>query len=79
MLNSEQPTVVWARRHLKKIILTNFENLNSTSNVLQETLDFLVLTDPVIIYIYLGTTDEHFRDQRYVHHPTSKLPKCDLV
>ena len=41
--------------------------------------DFLVLTDPVIICIYLRTTDIHFYDQRNGHHPTSKLLKCDLV
>ena len=33
------------------MILTNFENLNSVSNIFQETHDFLVLKDPVIICI----------------------------
>ena len=78
-LNSEQPTVLLARRHLNTIILTNFENLNSISNIFQEIHDFLVLADPLIICIYLRTTDRHFRDQGNVLHPTPKLPKCDLV
>ena len=30
-----------ARRHLNKMFLTNFENLNSISNISQETHDFL--------------------------------------
>ena len=48
-------------------------------NIFQETYDFLVLTDPVIICIYLGTTDRHLRDPGNVRHRTSKLLKCDLV
>ena len=79
LLYSEQPTVLLARRHLNTMLLTNFENLNSISNIFQETNDFLVLTDPLIICIYLRTTDRHFREQGNVHHPTSKLLKCDLV
>ena len=59
--------------------MTNFENLNSISNIFQKTHDFLVLADPVIICIYLRTTERHFRDQGNVRHPTSKLLKCDLV
>ena len=77
MLYSEEPTVLLARRHL--YTMTNFENLNSSSNIFQETRDFLVLTDPLIIFIYLRTTDKHFRDQGNVRHPISKLIKCDLV
>ena len=43
---------VWlTRRPLNTMILTNFENLNSVSNIFQETHDFLVLKDPVIICI----------------------------
>ena len=49
MLYSDQPTVLLARKHLKTMILTNFENLNSISNIFRETHDFLVLTD----YLYL--------------------------
>ena len=79
MLYSEQLTVLLAWRHLNTMILTNLENLNSISNIFQETHDFLVLAEPVIICIYLRTTDRHFRDQVYVRHPTSKLLKCDLV
>ena len=79
ILYSEQPTVLLAWGHLNTKILTNFENLSSISNIFKETHDFLVLTDPVIICIYLRTTDRHFRDQGNVHHPTSKLLKCDLV
>ena len=44
MLYSEEPTVLLARRHLNTMILTNFENLNSISNIFQETHDFLVLS-----------------------------------
>ena len=40
----EQPTVLLARTYL---------NLNSISNIFQETHGFLVLKDPVIICIYL--------------------------
>ena len=79
MLYSEQPTFLLARGHLNTMILTNFENLNSISNIFQETHDFLVLTDPVIICIYLRTTNRHFRDQGNVRHPNSKLLKHDLV
>ena len=57
ILYSEQPTVLLARRHLNTMLLTNFDNLNSISNIFQETHDFLVLTDPVIICIYFRTTD----------------------
>ena len=47
----------------------------------QEAHDFLVLTDALIICIYLRTTDRHFndRDQGNVRHSTLKLLKCDLV
>ena len=76
MLYSEQPTVLLARRHLNTMLLINFENFNF---IFQETHDLLVLKDPVIICIYLRTTDRHFRDQGNVRHPTSKLLKCDLV
>ena len=60
-------------------LLTNFENLNSVSNIFRETHDFLVLMDPVIISIYLRTTDRHFYDHGIARHSTSKLLKCDLV
>ena len=79
ILCSEQPTVSLAWRDLSTMLLTNFENLNSISNISQETHDFLVLSDPLIICIYLRTTDRHFRDQRNVLHLMSKLLKCDLV
>ena len=79
MLYSEQPTLSLTRRHLNTTLLTNLENLNFTSNIFQETHNFLVLTDPLIICIYLRTTDRYFRDQGNVRHPTSKLLKCDLV
>ena len=78
ILYSEQPSVWLAGRHLNKMILTKFENLNSILNIFQETHDFLVLTDIVTICIYLRTTDRHFRDQGNVRHPISKLLKCDL-
>ena len=79
MLYSEQPTFLLARRHLNTMLLTNFKNLNSISNIFPETHDFLVLTDPLIICIYLRTTDRHFRDQGNIRHPTSESLKCDLV
>ena len=79
MLYSEQQTILLARRHLDTMILTIFESLNFISNILQETNNFLVLMDPVIICIYLKTTYRHFRDQVNIPHPTSKLLKCDLV
>ena len=79
MLHSEQPTVLLARRHLNTMLLTNFENLNFISNIFQETQDFLVLTEPLIICIYLRTTDRQFCDQRNVRLPDSKLLKYDLV
>ena len=79
MLYSEQPTVLLAWRHLNTMLLTNCENLNSISNIFQEIKNFLVLADPLIICIYLRTTDRHFRDQGNVRHATSKLLKCDLV
>ena len=69
MLYSEQPLLAW--RHLNTMILTNFQNLNSISNIFQEMHNFLVLTDPVIICIYLRTTGRHFRDQGNIRHPTS--------
>ena len=58
--------------------MTNFENLKSISNIFQETHNFLVLTDPIIICIYLRTTDRHLRDQGNVRHPTSKILKCNF-
>ena len=33
MLHPEQPTVLLARRHLNIVILTNFKNLSSISNI----------------------------------------------
>ena len=60
------------------MILTNFEKLKSISNIFQEAHDFLVLTDAVIICIYLRNSNRHFRGQRNVRRPTSKLLKCDV-
>ena len=79
MLSSEQPIVLLTRIHVSTMLLTNLENLNFILNIFQETRDFLILTDPVIICIYLRTTNRHFRDQGNVRHLTSKLLKCDLV
>ena len=79
MLYSEQPTVLIARRHLDTMILTNFENFNTISNIFQEIYSFLALTDLVIIFIYLRTTGRCFCDQVNVCYPTSKLLKFDLV
>ena len=41
--------------------------------------NFLLSRDPVIICVYLRTTDKHFHDQGNVRQPTSELLKCDLV
>ena len=41
MLYSEQPTVLLARRHLNTMLLTNFENLDSISNIFQETHNWI--------------------------------------
>ena len=76
---SVKPTVLLARRHPNTMLLTNFENINSISNIFQETQDFLGFKDPQISCIYLKTTNRHFRDQGNVHHPTLKLLKSDLV
>ena len=58
------------------MLLTDFENLNSISNISQEFLSFLsfndllnnirfilVFTDPLIICIYIRNTEKHFCDQ----------------
>ena len=57
------------------MFLTNSENLNSISNIFQETYDFLALTDPLIICIYLKPPIDIYVTN--VPHP--KLLKCDLV
>ena len=72
-------TVLLARRHLNTMILNNFEYFSSISNIFQETHNFLVLTDPLIICVYLRTINRDFRNQGNVRHPTSKLLKYDLV
>ena len=72
MLYSEQPAFLMAQRHLKTMLLTTFENLNSFWNIFQETHNFLVLTDQIIICIYLRTTISHFREQWKVRRLTSK-------
>ena len=59
MLYSKQPTVLLARRHLNTMILTNFENFKfHFEHFPRDTHDLLVLTDPIIICIYLRTTWE---------------------
>ena len=65
MLYSEQLTVLLAGRHLNTMILTNFENVNSILNIFQETHNFIVLTEPVIIGIYFRTTDRQFVTREY--------------
>ena len=79
ILCSEQRTLLLARKHLTIMLLKNFENLSSISNIFQETRDFLDLTDPLIICFQLRTTSRNFRDQENVRHPTSNLLKWDLV
>ena len=60
------------------MFLTNFENLNSISNIFQVIHELLVLTDQVIICVYLRVTNRHFCDQGNVPHPNSKSLKFDL-
>lgn len=76
MLHSEQQIVVLARTHLNTMILTNFENFNSISNIFRETHGFLVLTDTAIICIYIRTVFVT-GDWRPPAH--LKVTKCDLV
>lgn len=76
MLHSEQQIVVLARTHLNTMILTNFENFNSISNIFRETHGFLVLTDTGIICIYIKTVFVT-GDWRPPAH--LKVTKCDLV
>ena len=71
--------VVGLDTHLNIMLLSSFENLNSISYIFQATHNILVLTDPIIMCIYLRTTDIHFRDQGNGRYLTSKLLKCDLV
>ena len=79
ILYSEQQTVLLVWRQLNTMLLTDFENLNSISDIFQEIHKLLDLTDLLIICIYLITTDKHFHDQGNVRHLASKLLKCDLV
>ena len=46
----EQPTILLARKYLNTMLLT------SLLNIFQGTDDFVILTDSVIICIYLGAT-----------------------
>ena len=55
----------------------DFDQFWKFLNIFQETHDFLILTDSVIICIYLKTTERHFRNQGNIRHPTSKLLKWD--
>ena len=71
--------VVGLDTHLNIMLLSSFENLNFISYIFQATHNILVLTDPIIMCIYLRTTDIHFRDQGNDRYLTSKLLKCDLV
>ena len=74
MLYSEHPTFLLARRHLNSVILTNFENLSFVKFHFKHfPRNFLVLTDPLIICIYLRPTNRRFRDQENVHYSTSNL------
>ena len=79
ILYSEQQTVLLVWRQLNTMLLTDFENLNSISDIFQEIHKLLDLTDLLIICVYLITTDKHFHDQGNVRHLASKLLKCDLV
>ena len=65
--------MVW--NYLKTMLLANFENLNSVSDIFHETHDYLVSTDSIIICIYIKTNSRHFSDQEKV---ISKLLKCYL-
>ena len=68
------------------LINENFEKLNSISNIFLETRDFLVLTNSIIICIYLRKSKRKLLWKKpqediftKVRHPTSNLLRCDLV
>ena len=52
------------KRNAFDIIDKNFENLNSISNIFQETNNFLVLTDSAIICIYLKKSLRKFLSKK---------------
>ena len=62
MLYSEQPTVSLAWRNLNTMLLTNFENLNSISNIFEETL-FLSFHGPTdYLYLFKNPSEPFFAD-----------------
>ena len=85
--SSSSPTnLVVALETLKRKALDhvndNLENLNSIPSIVQETQNFLILTNSLHVYIYLRisslsffkkATDGRFPDHGNVHHRTSKL------
>ena len=73
VLYSMQPTTSLARRHLNTMLLTNFEHFGHFPRNTQ------ALTDPLIICVYLRTTNRNFHDQKNFRHPTLKLLIWDLV
>ena len=52
MLYSEQPIVLLTRRHLSKMIFTNFEHLYSISNISHETHDFSFAGPSNYLYLF---------------------------
>lgn len=50
---------------LEKLVNVNVQNPNSTTNVFQEIHDFLILTDLVILQIYLRNSQPRFKKQTY--------------
>ena len=68
---------------LKKTFFT--EHLLMTASILQQKQEirrktrFFSFDGPVIISIFIRTTDRYFRDQGNVRHPTLMFLKCDLI
>ena len=58
MLYSMQPTASLVRRHLNTMLLPNFEHFGHFPRNTQ------ALTDPLIICVYLRTTNRNFHDQK---------------
>ena len=52
MLYSEQPIVLLTRRHLSKMIFTNFEHLYSISNISHEIHDFSFARPSNYLYLF---------------------------
>ena len=59
ILYSEQSTALLAWKNLNTMLLNNFVNLNSISNIFQETHDFLVLVTGNFLVFYFHLFKNH--------------------